>query len=305
MQHLAAVGAGREQRVIPELLGVADPGALLGVPVDLADEGVDVDHQAPFARARAGPPRASQRLAEHAVELAHMPERKRTQKRAQRRGRHRPMPEQRLGPPRPQHIAVIDAVRAQQHRVHQREHLAARARRPRPLPEADRGIDERLDPQPPRERDREHDPGIDDHALIIKRHVGSVRQILHHKSDLLTQAAAARHSRFSPAQEVISSPKPDGSPPPKRWIEAKAPRIACGALFHPCGGQGAPRPAAPADPGCPQCPPYTNARDQPKSVGTSRSLPGLTRETIRLDAVRAAWSAASRRRRLRCDPGAP
>ena len=32
---------------------------------------------------------------------------------------------------------------------------------------------------------------VDDHALVIKRHLGSVRQILHHEGDLLTQAAVA------------------------------------------------------------------------------------------------------------------
>jgi hypothetical protein len=34
-----------------------------------------------------------------------------------------------------------------------------------------------------------------------------------HAGDLLSQAAAARHSRSSPAQEVVSLPAPDRSPP--------------------------------------------------------------------------------------------
>jgi len=104
--------------------------------------------------------------------------------------------------------------------VNQRQHLAARPRRARTLSKIDRLIDERLDPQPPSQRDREHDPGVDDHPLVIEDDLRSVRQIVHHADDLLTQAAAARYSRFLPAQEVISLPDPDGSPPQERWIEA-------------------------------------------------------------------------------------
>jgi hypothetical protein len=161
VQDLARAGAGRQQRVIAKPAGVAVAGALLGVTVDLADEAVDVDHEAALARPRARPPRAEQRLAEDPVELADMPERKRAQERAERRRRHRPVPEDRLGPPGAQHVAVIDAIGAQQHRVHQREHLSSRPRRSRPTAEPDGGVDERLEPQPPPERDREHEPRVD------------------------------------------------------------------------------------------------------------------------------------------------
>jgi hypothetical protein len=68
-------------------------------------------------------PRAAQDLAEHVVELADVPERKRPQERAERRRRHRPMPKHRVNPGRAPDIAVTDAVRAEQHRVNQREHL--------------------------------------------------------------------------------------------------------------------------------------------------------------------------------------
>src|SRR5829696_5899091 len=98
----------------------------------------------------------------------------------------------------------------------------ARPRRPRPCAEPHGRINERLDPQPPPELDREHDPGVDDHALVIKNDLRSVRQILHHEGDLLTQAAVAPNDSFLPAQEVISLPRPDGPPLHKRRIEAKS-----------------------------------------------------------------------------------
>jgi len=46
--------------------------------------------------------------------------------------------------------------------------------------------------------------------------------MLHHASDLLTQAAAALYSRFLPAQEVIFVSASDGSSPATRWIEVKS-----------------------------------------------------------------------------------
>ncbi len=87
MQDLAGVGARGEDRVIAANAGVAERGALLLGSEDLADEGVDVDDQTTVARAGARGPRASERLAQDAVELADVPERERAQKRPQRRGR--------------------------------------------------------------------------------------------------------------------------------------------------------------------------------------------------------------------------
>ena len=136
--------------------------------VDLADEGVDVDHQPRGAGARARLPGAAQQLAEHAVELADMPERKRAQERPERRRCHRLVAEDRLGPASAQDLAVIDAVRAQQHRVHEREHLAPRPRRPRTPAQAHGRVDEHLEPQPPPKSHREHEPGVDDHTLVIE-----------------------------------------------------------------------------------------------------------------------------------------
>ena len=47
------------------------------------------------------------------------------------------------------------------------------------------------------------------------------RPIVHHTSDLLTQAAAALYSHFLPAQEVILRLPPDGIHHATRWIEAQ------------------------------------------------------------------------------------
>ena len=90
MQHLAGVGAGRQQRVIAAPTGVTEAGALLGIAVDVADEAVDVDDQSAVARAGPGAPRTCERLGEQPVELADMPEREGAQERAERRRRSDP-----------------------------------------------------------------------------------------------------------------------------------------------------------------------------------------------------------------------
>lgn len=72
------------------------------------------------------------------------------------------------GAPRAQHAAVIDAVRAQRHRGHDRHHLLARVRRPGPPAKIDGVIDQRLDPDPARERRRQHDPGVRDCPVVVE-----------------------------------------------------------------------------------------------------------------------------------------
>jgi hypothetical protein len=118
--------------VVAQFASVPVPSALLGVPVDLGDEAVDVDRQPRLARPGARPPRTGQRLAEHTVELADTLERERAQERAERRRRHRPVPENRFGAPGAQHVAVIDSARPEQQRVDQPEHLASRPQAPGP-----------------------------------------------------------------------------------------------------------------------------------------------------------------------------
>ena len=213
MQHLAGVSPGREDRVIAMDAGVAERRALLRPAEGLADEGVDVDDQSPVARSGARRPRALERLTQHAVELADMPERKRAQKRPQRRGRHHTMPEHIGGPARAQQITVIDAVRAQRHRRDQRHHLRALVARADTLAKHDTRVDQRLDPQPLRERPRQDDSGVRDRPLVIERDrdaIQSDRPVnMHHEGDLLSQAATAAIGRFSPAQEVILRSPPD------------------------------------------------------------------------------------------------
>ena len=101
VQDLAGVRARGEHRVIAALAGVAERGALLAVAVNLADEAVDIDDQPSRAGSGPGVPRACQRDARHAIELAHVPERERAQKRTERRRRRDPAAQQptRCDPP--------------------------------------------------------------------------------------------------------------------------------------------------------------------------------------------------------------
>jgi hypothetical protein len=78
------VSARVAKSVVSELAGVAVGGALLLVAVDLTDERINVDDEPLIAGAGAGRPRPLQRQAEDLVQLAHVPERERTQERAER-----------------------------------------------------------------------------------------------------------------------------------------------------------------------------------------------------------------------------
>jgi hypothetical protein len=227
MQRLARVGAGREQRVVAEQLGVAVGGALLEPAADLADEAVDVDHQPPVAGPRARLPGPLERLAEQPVELAHVPEGERAQERAKRGRGGNPAPEQPAGATGAQHVTVVDAVRAEHHRVDQRQQLAARVRRPRPVaPQPHQIACQRLDTEPLGERRDDHHASPRDRSLIVELDLQGIQSdqlvILHHRGDLLTQDATAPIGRFSPAQGVILRPRPDGTALAKRWIRAKA-----------------------------------------------------------------------------------
>lgn len=121
--------------MVAKLSGVPVARALLLVAVDLSDETVDVDHQSLCARACAGVPRAAQGLGEDTVELADMPEAEPAQEHPERRGRHRTMSEYLLGAPGTERCTIIDAVRAQEHREHERGHLPAGTHCPRPVAE--------------------------------------------------------------------------------------------------------------------------------------------------------------------------
>ncbi len=145
MQDLAGVRPRGQERVVAAPAGVAERGALLGAAEHLANERVDIDHEALVARAGASLPGTSQRVCQNAIELADVPERQRAQERAKRRGRGNLMAEQLPGPPGSQQTTVIDAVRAERHRRHQRHDLRAGVGGARPVCEPDRLVNELLD----------------------------------------------------------------------------------------------------------------------------------------------------------------
>ena len=141
-------------------------------------------------------PRVRERLIEHPINLADMPEGERPQKRPQRGGSHHPVPQDQAGASGSEHVHVIDRVRAGQHPVHQRHDLAARQRRPRqPGVKPHRLVYQLLDPQPIRQRGCHQQAGVTDQPLLIepnlhrvqvRRTFGNVRAAVHHMGDLLT-----------------------------------------------------------------------------------------------------------------------
>ena len=79
MQDLSRAGPHGHDGVVAEHLGVAIGGPGLGLAVDLANGGVDIDHQA--GQARPGPQRPcpAQALGDDGVQLADMAETERPQ----------------------------------------------------------------------------------------------------------------------------------------------------------------------------------------------------------------------------------
>jgi len=149
LQHLAAVGAGSQERVVAAPLRVAEAGALFGLPGDFDDRRVKVDRQRPRARPRPGCPGSAEDRLERAVELAHMPERERAQERPRSRGRHHPVPEHPLRLTTAQDTGVVDRVAADERRADERQQLATRPSRTRPLTEIKRLITIRSIPSRP------------------------------------------------------------------------------------------------------------------------------------------------------------
>jgi transposase len=203
VQHLTRARSAGEDRMQTAHPGVAEARALLVIAVDLADETIDVDQQPPVARARAGLPRPRKRAVEHPVQLAHVAEGKRAQKRAQRRRRGHPT-QQPIGPPSPQHVGVIDAVSANHHREDQRHDLAARVLPPRPVARQHHAVcDQRFDPQPVCQRRDQRDPRVSDDPFVVEGGSHPVQSdgpvIVHHLGDLLTRAPAAGNSLEKPA----------------------------------------------------------------------------------------------------------
>jgi hypothetical protein len=175
--------------------------------VHLAHEAVDIDHEPLSARASPGLPGPPKRDVEHPVELAHVPEGERAQERPQCRGRPQVMPEHEPRPPRTQHVAVVDRISAQQHRVAERQHLPARPRPTRTARQINRLVHQPFDPDPPSQARRQQQPRVRDRPLVVELDRQPVqhhsRPNLHHVSDLLCGAPAANTAWKRPAQEVI------------------------------------------------------------------------------------------------------
>jgi hypothetical protein len=108
-------------------------------------------------------------LRQHPIKLPHMPEAERAQEGAERRGRHHAASKQRLGAPGPQHVAIVDRIGSERHRVHERADLAARLRGARALAEVDRLIDKPLEAQPVDQGARQQHSSVGNQALVGSR----------------------------------------------------------------------------------------------------------------------------------------
>jgi hypothetical protein len=177
MQHLAGVGSTGQDGVVAQRLRVAERGALLVVPLDFADGGVDVDHQPSGAGAGAQRPRSAQHLADDGFELADVTEREGPQERAQRRGCHDPVRQHAGGVPRAQHIGVVDVGATHDHRVHQRQHLAARQRPADAARQPNHRVHDPLQLEPRHDRPDENQPGVGHQIRIVEVHLDAVDRV--------------------------------------------------------------------------------------------------------------------------------
>jgi hypothetical protein len=177
VEDLAGVGAGGQQRVVAEDLGVAVRGAGLGVAVDLTDRGVHIDDQR-GGRASASTPGPLDRFGDDGFELADMTKGERPQKRAQRRWGHDPVPEHRASRPGPEPVGVVDAISAADHGVDQREGLATRSGPADAAGQAHRRVDQRLEPETGRDRGHQQQARISDERLVIEGHLDAVDPVV-------------------------------------------------------------------------------------------------------------------------------
>ena len=92
------------------------------------------------------------------------------QERAERRRRHHPVTEHRLGAPGAQHVRVVDVTPARHHRVDQGEHLASRARPPDDAAHLHRVVDEALQTEATDERRNEQQAGVGHQSRLIEGH---------------------------------------------------------------------------------------------------------------------------------------
>jgi hypothetical protein len=112
----------------------------------------------------------------------------------------------------PEHVTVIDAVRAERHRRHRRHHFPARIRGALALAEIDRPVDQRLDPEALGQHRGQKRPRVGDQPLVVEPYPRRVRQTLHHVGDLLVQARRRRIRQLSACSGSHLISAPDDSP---------------------------------------------------------------------------------------------
>jgi hypothetical protein len=200
VQHLPGVSPGGQQRVVAEHSGVAVGGALLGLAVDFTDRRVQIDRHRSVTGTGAELPGPPDRLADHPIELADVPEGERPQERAQRRRRHHFERQHLVGCSGTQPVGVIDVTPSREDRSHQSEHLAARSGTAHPANQSKRLVDQRFQAEAHHQRCRHDQAGIGDQCLVVEGRLDAVDHLRYwgHRKCLLDLADGWLRNRHSP-----------------------------------------------------------------------------------------------------------
>jgi hypothetical protein len=161
--------------MVTEPVGIAVAGPRLVGATDLEDGGIHIHRQRPVAGPGTGRPRPAENLAGHLVELADVAEGEAAQPRPHGGGGHHPVAEHAGGRPATQQLHVVDAVATRDQSMYQREQLAPRLGRPRPVTEVDELVGGLLDPQPLRQRCRQQQTSMRDGPRIIEGDIDLVQ----------------------------------------------------------------------------------------------------------------------------------
>jgi hypothetical protein len=150
VEDLAGIGAGGDQRVVAEDLGVPVRGALLVVSVDLGDGRVDVDDQSAVTGTGARLPRPGEEHPSGSVELADIAEGEGPQERPDGGRGHHVVSEDVAGRAGSEQVDMVDVVPAGGHGVDQGQQLASRTVPAGPVTEVDYLVDDSFDAEPVR-----------------------------------------------------------------------------------------------------------------------------------------------------------
>ena len=184
VEYLACPGPNGDQGVVAEHLGVVVAGSFFGLAAHLADGGVEVDDELLGPWPRPEGPGSAQRLSQHPVELTDVAEGEGPQERAERRRRHHPVTENRLGGPRTQDVGVIDVGPARRHGVHEGQNLAARQSPADPARQVDHLVDQPLETEAAHQRGHQNQAGVGHQVGLVEGHldaVDSARYFRHRK----------------------------------------------------------------------------------------------------------------------------